>query len=122
MNREQKQEMVDVFDGFNKAKSLDYVSAWYYLAAKYIKGTKIKAAFVSTNSITQGLQVGLLWEQLINKGLHIHFAHKTFKWNNEAKGNASVYCVIIGFANTKPKEIILFEYPTVDSEPIRKQV
>ncbi|MDR2205882.1 MAG: hypothetical protein LBE36_06985 [Flavobacteriaceae bacterium] len=79
---------------------MDYVTGWYIKAAKYIQGTKIKVAFVSTNSIVQGLQTGLLWNIMLNKyGIKIHFAHRTFKWSNEAKGNAAVYCVIIGFAN-----------------------
>jgi type I restriction-modification system DNA methylase subunit len=77
---------------------LDYVSAWYIKALAYMEINRcIKAAFVSTNSITQGEQVAALWPYLLQSGIKIHFAHRTFKWSNEGKGNAAVYCVIIGF-------------------------
>jgi hypothetical protein len=96
---------------------LDFVSAWYAKAAKYIRGTRIKVAFVSTNSISQGEQVGILWQFLLYYGVRIHFAHRTFKWSNEAKGNAAVYCVIIGFANYEAEKKIIFEYNNVKGEP-----
>jgi hypothetical protein len=71
-----------------------------FKSSKYIQNTKIKVAFVSTNSIVQGEQTSILWGQMLNKyKIKIHFAHRTFKWSNEAKGNAAVYCVIVGFAN-----------------------
>jgi hypothetical protein len=77
-----------------------------------------RAAFVSTNSITQGEQVGVLWSWLLARGFHIHFAHRTFKWSNEAKGNAAVHCVIIGFGlNDLPNKII-YEYEDVKGEPL----
>ncbi len=98
-------------------KTLDYVSAWFIKAAKFIENTQIKVAFVSTNSITQGEQVGILWSYLLDKGAKIHFAHRTFKWNNEASGNAAVYCVIIGFAIFDTKQKHLFDYETPKSEP-----
>ena len=60
----------------------------------------IKTAFVSTNSITQGEQVGVLWPDLLRRGVKIHFAHRTFQWSSEARGKAAVHCVIIGFACT----------------------
>jgi hypothetical protein len=79
---------------------LDYVTAWYVKAAQLIANTPTKVAFVSTNSITQGEQVGVLWNLLFNHyNIKIHFAHRTFRWSNEAKGNAAVHVVIIGFAN-----------------------
>ena len=101
---------------------MDYVSAWYYKAANYLSlynvDQQIKIGFVSTNSITQGEQVGILWSFLFfNYKLKIHFAHKTFKWNNEAKGVAAVYCVIIGFSNFDVQKKRLFEYESVSSEP-----
>lgn len=87
-------------------------------SAELIKGTKIKAAFVSTNSITQGTQVSILWENLIKEcGVYIHFAHRTFEWNNEAKGKAHVYCVIIGFANFNIDKKRLFDYEDIKGEP-----
>ena len=97
---------------------LDYVSGWYIKAAEYIKDTKIKAAFVSTNSITQGEQVGILWNILLNYyGIKIHFAHRTFKWSSEAKGKANVFVVIIGFANFDTANKIIFDYEKPDSDP-----
>ncbi|MGA9997257.1 MAG: type IIL restriction-modification enzyme MmeI, partial [Pyrinomonadaceae bacterium] len=77
----------------------------------------IKAAFVSTNSITQGEQVGVLWGYLLDRGVKIHFAHRTFKWNNEARGKAAVHCVIIGFAVFDISRKHLFDYQTPTSEP-----
>ncbi len=98
-------------------KTLDYVSAWFIKAAKFIENTQIKVAFVSTNSITQGEQVGVLWSYLLDKGAKIHFAHRTFKWNNEASGNAQVEVVITGFGLFDTKQKRLFDYQTVKSEP-----
>jgi hypothetical protein len=78
---------------------LDYVTGWYFKAAEYIRGTKIVVGFVSTNSISQGEQVGTLWNPLFQRfGLKIHFAHRTFPWESEARGKAHVHVVIIGFA------------------------
>ncbi|MFZ2890221.1 DNA methyltransferase, partial [Sulfuricurvum sp.] len=107
-SKEQKEDMTLVFDGVKNAGVLDFVAAWYIKAAQLMQGTSAKAALVSTNSIMQGEQVGILWQELFNRyGVKIHFAHRTFKWNNEAKRNAAVFCVIIGFAtyDTKMKRI-----------------
>ena len=93
---------------------MDYVTCWYIKAAQYIQNTKIKVAFVSTNSISQGEQVGILWNELFNKyKIKIHFAHRTFKWTNEARGKAAVHVVIIGFANYDTNEKYLFEYDDI---------
>ncbi|TXJ35601.1 type IIL restriction-modification enzyme MmeI, partial [Brachyspira pilosicoli] len=117
-SKEQSEEMKRVFNNMKGYGDLDYVSAWYKKSAEFIKGTKIKAAFVSTNSITQGTQVSILWENLIKDcGVHIHFAHRTFEWNNEAKGKAHVYCVIIGFANFEADKKRLFDYEDIKGEP-----
>lgn len=97
---------------------LDYVCAWYVKAAQYIQNTRIKVAFVSTNSITQGEQVGVLWQYLLNKGIKIHFAHRTFRWSSEAKGVAQVYCVVIGFAAFEAPVKRLYDYDTPSSEPM----
>lgn len=87
---------------YNKSKNYDYVAAWYFIAARYIKGTNIKGAFVSTNSITQGEQVAAIWKYLIEEeNFTILFAHQTFRWDSEASIKAHVHCVIIGFANKK---------------------
>jgi len=77
----------------------------------------MKAAFVSTNSITQGEQVGILWPDLFQRGLKIHFAHRTFQWSSEARGKAAVHCVIIGFGLHDVAEKWLFDYDTPKSEP-----
>ncbi len=117
-DKEQKQDMEKVFAGVKGAGVLDFVAAWYIKAAKYIQNTKIKVAFVSTNSISQGEQVGILWNELFNNyGIKIHFAHRTFAWNNEAKGKAAVFCVIIGFAAFDNDKKYIYEYDTPKSEP-----
>jgi hypothetical protein len=118
MSEEQRQEVVSIFGNKKGSGILDYVTAWYKKSAEYINGTKIKCAFVSTNSITQGEQVSILWEEMDILGISIYFAHKTFKWNNEAPGSAGVYCVIIGFANFLPTgKLRLFEYEKVGADP-----
>lgn len=118
MTKNQKEDLVKVFDNAKDVGELDYVTGWYIKAAKYIQGTKIKVGFVSTNSIVQGLQTGILWGQMQNKyNIKIHFAHRTFKWSNEAKGNAAVYCVIIGFANFDSSNKIIYEYEDIKGEP-----
>ncbi|MFA6395590.1 MAG: DNA methyltransferase [Sulfurimonas sp.] len=116
-SKEQKEDMTIVFNGVKNAGDLDFVAAWYIKAAQLIQGTNGKVALVSTNSITQGEQVGILWQELFNRyGVKIHFAHRTFKWNNEAKRNAAVFCVIIGFAAYDTKTKRIFEYETPISE------
>ena len=108
MTAEQKNEAVAIFGKGKRVNSIDYVGAWYHKAAEMIQGTNIKVAFVSTNSITQGEQVGPLWEKLLTSyKVKINFAYRTFKWNSEAKDKAAVHCVIIGFsqANTDKKTI-----------------
>jgi hypothetical protein len=117
-NGNQKKDLEKIFSGVKGAGVLDYVSAWYVRAAQLILETKIKVAFVSTNSITQGEQVGILWNLLFNKyKIKIHFAHRTFSWSNEAKGNAAVHVVIIGFANYDIANKSIFEYEHIKSEP-----
>jgi hypothetical protein len=115
---EQKADMEKVFANIKGSGVLDYVTAWYLKAAQYIQNTKIKVAFVSTNSISQGEQVGLLWTILFNQyKLKIHFTHRTFSWRNEAKGNAAVHCVIVGFANYDTNNKSIFEYEDIKGEP-----
>ncbi len=116
-SKEQTADMEFACSDVPKFKTLDYVCAWYIKAAKFIENTKIKVGFVSTNSITQGEQVGILWEWLLQKQAKIHFAHRTFKWNNEARGKAAVHCVIIGFGLLDIKRKRLFDYETPTSEP-----
>jgi type I restriction-modification system DNA methylase subunit len=108
---EQKADMALIFGKAQGTGVLDYVTAWYVKAFAHIQANPhIKAAFVSTNSITQGEQVSVLWQPLFDKGLHIHFAHRTFKWSNEGSGVAAVHCVIVGFGLDKPKKCDLWDY------------
>jgi len=90
-------------------KNIDYVAGWYYKSTELMLGTSIRAALVSTNSITQGEQVSAIWKPLfLNYGVHIDFAHRTFRWDNEASSKAQVHCVIVGFScapNPKPKTL-----------------
>ncbi|MFO1517316.1 MAG: DNA methyltransferase [Lysobacterales bacterium] len=116
-SREQKADMARVFAGMKGAGVLDFVAAWYLLAAKHIAGTTIRCAFVSTNSITQGEQVGVLWSELYRLGMHIHFAHRTFKWTNEARGKAAVHCVVIGFSSVEQSAKVICDYERPDGEP-----
>jgi hypothetical protein len=116
-NSQQKIDMKLVFEGVKKSGVMDYVTAWYIKAAKYIQNTTIKVGFVSTNSISQGEQVSILWGELFSKyNIKIHFAHNTFKWSSEAKKAAGVYVVIIGFGNFDVKNKHIFEYETPTSE------
>lgn len=118
MSQKQRNQIVSVFENSDGSGVLDYVTGWYNKAAKYIQNTKIKVAFVSTNSICQGEQTSILWSQMINKyKINIHFAHRTFKWSNEAKGNAAVYCIIVGFANFDTINKRIFEYEDIKGEP-----
>lgn len=118
MKQNQRDQIVQQFDNADGCGVLDYVTGWYIKAAKYIHNTNIKVAFVSTNSIVQGEQTSILWGQMLHKyGIKIHFAHRTFKWSNEAKGNAAVYCVIIGFANFDTTNKTIFDYEDIKGEP-----
>lgn len=117
MSQKQRDQILKEF-GTSGSGVLDYVTGWYIKAAKYIQDTKTKVGFVSTNSIVQGEQTSILWGIMLQKyGIKIHFAHRTFKWSNEAKGNAAVYCVIIGFANFDTSNKVIYEYEDIKGEP-----
>ncbi|MCD6018795.1 MAG: methylase [Bacteroidetes bacterium] len=123
MKQSQRDAIVKEFDNIDGSGVLDYVTGWYIKAAKYIQNTKIKVGYVSTNSIVQGEQTSILWGQMLNKyGIKIHFAHRTFKWSNEAKGNAAVYCTIIGFANFDTNSKSIYEYEDIKGEPHEMKV
>ena len=114
---EQKAGMVRVFHDVPGAGVLDFVAPWYRKAAEYMADKPvIKTGFVSTNSITQGEQVGILWPDLLKRGVKIHFAHRTFQWSSEARGKAAVHCVIIGFALHDATEKRIFDYETPQAE------
>lgn len=95
-DKNQKEDIEIVFGDIKNSKILDYIAIWFYLGAKFIQNTNSKYAFVSTNSICQGEQVGVLWPIIYDYNLNIDFAHTSFKWTNNAKDNAAVICVIIG--------------------------
>ncbi|MCM1566044.1 MAG: N-6 DNA methylase [Dehalobacter sp.] len=107
-DQEQKSDMEVTFYGVNSYKKLDYISCWFYISSSYIQNTSGKYAFVTTNSITQGEQVALLWPLILNKKQEISFAHQSFKWTNNAKRNAGVAVVIIGVRNISDEEKHLY--------------
>ena len=117
MSKEQKDELLNVLGPkWKNAGNLDYVSCWYKKAADLIKDTQIHAALVSTNSISQGESVTILWKPLFEMGIQINFAHRTFRWDSEASIKAQVHCVIIGFScapSYRPKVIYTAERPLV---------
>ncbi|MEO8197171.1 MAG: DNA methyltransferase [Thermoanaerobaculia bacterium] len=116
----QKADMLAAIGDAEAVGVLDYVCAWYCIAARFIQGTEVQCAFVSTNSITQGEQVGILWRALLGRSkVSIRFAHRTFRWTNEASGQAAVFCVIIGFCCTEPKARHIYDYETPNSAPQR---
>jgi hypothetical protein len=108
-DNEQKKDMQTTFTGVDNYKKLDYITCWFYKATDYIKGKKAQYAFVTTNSITQGEQVALLWPLLLNDSQEIGFAYQSFKWTNNAKGNAGVSVVIIGVRNIQSSNKFLYQ-------------
>ena len=113
----QKADMERIFHGVKGAGVLDFVAAWYLKAAQYMQGCSVRTAFVSTNSIAQGEQVGILWGELLNKyHIKIHFSHRTFKWGNDARGKAAVHCVIVGFAPFDVSDKRIWDYEKPDSD------
>jgi hypothetical protein len=139
---EQKADMQLACGEIKNAGLLDFVAAWYIKAARYMaviasqsetaarqspalnaglprfaRNDDIRCAFVSTNSITQGEQVGVLWGWMLAQGVKIHFAHRTFSWNNEARGKAAVHCVIVGFGLQDVPDKTIYEYADIKGEP-----
>jgi hypothetical protein len=121
---EQKKDVARIFNGTNGTGVLDYVACWYIKAAEYMKThPETRTALVSTNSIAQGEQPGILWNYLFRTyKLKIQFAHQTFKWHNEAEGVAAVHCVVIGFGKENLKVKYLYEYNDIKGEPIQTKV
>ncbi|HKV96582.1 MAG TPA: DNA methyltransferase [Gammaproteobacteria bacterium] len=134
MEARQRADMESVCGDIPSYGLLDYVTAWYVRAVQYLKGDahtqdllmelggkapmdKVKIAFVSTNSITQGEQVAVLWSWLLGQGTKIYFAHRTFQWMNEARGMAAVHCVIIGFALFDTADKRILDYPDIKGDP-----
>ncbi len=133
MSDAQREDTRAVFSGIDNAGLLDFVCAWYVKATRYmqeaqawqaqaephtVSATPLRAAFVSTNSITQGEQVGVLWGWMLAQGIQIHFAHRTFSWSNEARGKAAVHCVIVGFGRGDVPDKVIYEYEDIKGEPL----
>ena len=117
MSEEQKSDLLTIFGAkWKNAGNLDYVACWYKKCADFIISTNIRCALVSTNSVSQGESVANLWKPLFEKGVHIDFAHRTFRWDSEASIKAHVHCVIIGFStarNVQPKIIYSYDRPQI---------
>ena len=112
MSSEQKDDVKEIFRGWKNVGNMDYVCCWYKKCADFMKNTSIRAALVSTNSVSQGESVANLWKPLLENDVHIDFAYRTFQWDSEAKIKAHVHCVIIGFSiapYNKPKKIFIDE-------------
>ena len=109
MSPPQRDDLIEVMEGFKAVGELDYVAGWYKKASDYMRGTGIRAAFVSTNSICQGQQATTLWEKLIEYGIIINFAHQTFIWDSEASIKAHVHCIIVGFSYENNDTAILYD-------------
>lgn len=110
MSESQKEDVLTIFGAkWKNAGNLDYVCCWYKKATDMMHGTSIRAALVSTNSVSQGEQVANLWAPLMADGLKINFAHRTFRWDSEAQLKAHVHCVIIGFSYEDTKKKTLFD-------------
>ena len=108
MDKQQKEDILSLFKNTKCSGNLDYVSCWYKKASLFINNTNIEVAFVSTNSITQGEQVSILWKDILDSGILINFAYRTFRWDSESSSKAQVHCVVVGFSEVSRKEKILF--------------
>ncbi len=120
MNDAQRSDAQAVFAGVEGGGLLDFVAAWYVKAVRYSLASGAvspRCAFVSTNSITQGEQVGVLWGWMLAQDAKIHFAHRTFRWSNEAPGVAAVHCVIVGFGLSDVQARTIYEYEDIRGEP-----
>ena len=122
-SKEQKSEIKALFKGISGFGVLDYVCCWYLKAAIFTKDSRYKCAFVSTNSIVQGEQSSILWDYLSsNFEVNIFFAHRSFKWKNNAKGNAAVHCVIVGFSHYNYPHKYIYIYKNYDQVQSVKKV
>ena len=120
--KEQKTDLESICGNIKGYGLLDYVCNWYVKAADIMaQNPRVRTAFVSTNSICQGQQVEILWGSLLNQGIEINFAHRTFQWTSQAAGKAAVHCIIVGFRQKPqmPSEKILYDYPDIKGEPVK---
>lgn len=109
MSEAQKEDINTIFKGIKNAGNIDYVACWHLKASEYMKGTLIETALVSTNSICQGEQPAIIWKSIMDQGIVINFAHRTFRWDSEASLKAHVHCIIVGFSYINRNEKFLFE-------------
>lgn len=107
-SKEQKEDFSIVFGERKYGKNLDYISLWFVKGADYIRGTRARLAFVSTNSVAQGDHVGLMFPTVLDRGIEIGYAYPSFKWENNAKGNAGVSVVVISLRNASREAKYLF--------------
>src|SRR5690554_334810 len=122
-SKDQRADQAVVTAGIKSGSDLDFVANWFIKSAEFAEDSRIDIAFVATNSITQGEQVPLLWPHLLDRlGWHIKFAHRTFRWRNEASGVAAVHCVIVGLTKDRPAYCRLFDYADPAAEPEEIQV
>jgi hypothetical protein len=118
-SKDQQRGMHAVWGQEGQVNRLDYVTCWFRKAVDYIpKNSPIRAAFVATNSISQGEQASILWSWMYSQDVHIQFAHRTFQWTSDSRGQAAVHCVIVGFTRVKPASCTIFDYPNVKGEPV----
>lgn len=129
MNRMTPEQQRDRSLAFSKVDSkglrtgrMDYVASWYAKAVEYLRGTRGHAAFVSTNSLTQGEQARTMVPLLQRHGFSVDFGHRTFKWTSEAPNAAVVHVVVVGFSQAPGQKRVLYEYETLDGEPTRREV
>ena len=122
-NSDQQVDMARIWGTEGQFNRLDYVTCWYRKAASYAElNRSIEIGFVSTNSITQGEQSGILWPNLFSRGLSIRYAHRTFQWNSEARGKAAVHCVIVGLTFAEKAKRWIYEYDHVQGDPHASEV
>ena len=116
--KSQQEDMARIWGKTGQVNRLDYVTCWFNKASLYAAANRsIEIAFVSTNSITQGEQSGILWPVLFGRDLSIRFAHRTFQWNSEARGKAAVHCVIVGLTFAAEGKRLIYDYEHVRGEP-----
>ena len=111
-DKDQNAEIDAVFEGWGNIKRLDYIACWFKKSVDYINRVDAQVGLVSTNSICQGEQVSLLWPRLLESGVEIFFAHQSFHWRNNAKGNAGVTCVIVGLAKKGRRKKTIYDAET----------
>ena len=118
MSKEQKQELIESWEGIKGSNQLDYVTGWHAKTLKLLQHRRGMFAFVTTNSIVQGQSVPTLFKSIFDAGWRIRFAHRTFSWDSEAPGKAAVHCVIVGFDRKTEPRARLWDYPNVKEEAV----